>query len=288
MGACAPRQCFTRRSARARAAVGRVGRSELATRLDDDERTMMRDELVVHATDVSRTVSGRVIDAVFLDGHPVSRIVAFVEEHAVSRIVMSTRRRGGLTRLWLGSVSTSLLRSLTCPVLRVRAEVDAPVDPAKPLVRRLLVPLDDWEGSQAMLPHLLALADGLHADWHLFTTVGPGPYTSGGPVPGVGAPCDVIDVITVGATSAAAERLTRLAAELRSRFDSITTCVSTVAPPAAGILDHAEKPALGLIAISFHGRQKFGRVLFGGTTDKVVRGAQTPVLVHRPPYALTS
>ena len=63
---------------------------------------------------------------------------------------------------------------------------------------------------------------------------------------------------------------------------------SALAKRACPVLLVSEKHALDLIAISPHGRGTFGRVLFGGTAEKVARGAQTPVLVVRPPHALTS
>ena len=52
--------------------------------------------------------------------------------------------------------------------------------------------------------------------------------------------------------------------------------------PAAAILEEARGHEIDLIALETHGRGGLARLCLGRVADKVVRGAQTPVLVHRP------
>ena len=59
--------------------------------------------------------------------------------------------------------------------------------------------------------------------------------------------------------------------------------VTEYAPRVAqGLLDLARSQNADLIAIATHGRSGVGRMILGGVTDKVVRGADLPVLVVRP------
>ena len=49
------------------------------------------------------------------------------------------------------------------------------------------------------------------------------------------------------------------------------------------ILDLAEAPTVGLIAIATHGRGAVKRLMLGSVADKLVRTAPCPILVYRPP-----
>ncbi|HEM62357.1 MAG TPA: universal stress protein [Chloroflexi bacterium] len=52
--------------------------------------------------------------------------------------------------------------------------------------------------------------------------------------------------------------------------------------PAEEIIDYAKDENADLIVMCTHGRSGLGRWVFGSVTEKVLRGAQTPVLVVRP------
>lgn len=52
-------------------------------------------------------------------GHPVSRILAFAEEHDCDLIVMGTHGRGMLGHMLIGSVAERVVRQAKCPVLTV-------------------------------------------------------------------------------------------------------------------------------------------------------------------------
>jgi len=69
---------------------------------------------------------------------------------------------------------------------------------------------------------------------------------------------------------------------LRTRSLTVQTRVESHEQPARAILDDAETNAVDLIAVATQGRGGVKRLLLGSVADKVVRGAATPVLVHRP------
>ena len=52
--------------------------------------------------------------------------------------------------------------------------------------------------------------------------------------------------------------------------------------PARGILDYVGANSADLVSIATHGRSPVTRILLGSTADKVIRGADTPVLTVRP------
>ena len=52
-----------------------------------------------------------------------SEIVAYAKSNEVSRIVIATRGRSGLSRFFLGSVTERVVRESVCPVLVVPTEV---------------------------------------------------------------------------------------------------------------------------------------------------------------------
>jgi nucleotide-binding universal stress UspA family protein len=54
-------------------------------------------------------------------GHPAAGILQAGDEAAADLIVMSTHGRGGLQRLWLGSVAWKVVQHTHRPVLLVRA-----------------------------------------------------------------------------------------------------------------------------------------------------------------------
>jgi nucleotide-binding universal stress UspA family protein len=53
-------------------------------------------------------------------GDPAVALAELVEREAIDLIVMAARRRGGLSKLVLGSVATAVLRTAVCPVLTLR------------------------------------------------------------------------------------------------------------------------------------------------------------------------
>jgi nucleotide-binding universal stress UspA family protein len=56
----------------------------------------------------------------YLEGEPSVGICAIAERERVDLIVMSSHGRSGISRLVMGSVTESVLRRATCPVLVVR------------------------------------------------------------------------------------------------------------------------------------------------------------------------
>ena len=69
---------------------------------------------------------------------------------------------------------------------------------------------------------------------------------------------------------------------MRRRGLRVTTSVAVDRQPGHGILIETDAVGSDMIAMATHGRGGFRRAILGSTTDKVIRGTHTPVLLYRP------
>ena len=221
-----------------------------------------------------------IVAATVLSGTAAEAIQRHVEARGGDLVVMATHGRGPMSRFWLGSTADALVRNSTFPILLLR-----PTEDVRPSLRgdfdpkKVLVPLDGSDEGEEILAHALALADDPEA---VFTLLRVFPY------PEEFASSYLPHAIQLNADllkegeAVAREYIHKQAATVGERGINVTGHVSVDASPAAGILHFAERTGADLIAMSTHGRGGVSRMLLGSVTDKVVRGAQIPMLVHHP------
>lgn len=190
-------------------------------------------------------------------------------------IVMATHGRGGLSRAWLGSVADTLIRDIHKPILLVRAREG---DDATPKLRidNLLVPLDGSALAESILKHVLAIAERNRTRITLLRVVSPAYVTTefNGIVQS--------DSLLRERVDAAHEYLNRMATQLGVEGYLVETDVVVSSTAASAILDYTERNGLDVICMATHGRSGVKRLLLGSVADKVLRGAETPVLLYRP------
>lgn len=253
--------------------------AELPTAFYEDEAVREREwqALQALATSLARDWGVTVMPR-RRDGEPVAALAREVVDGDADLVVMSTHGRGPLARAWLGSVADGLLRAVRVPLLLVRPRGEAVERAPRAPFRSILVPLDGSSLSERVLEHAVSLAGRSHARLTLLRTI---PVSVPSPAPlayaggGVAESEAVVEQLRVEARHA----LERVAA----RLGVVTECVvAPAASPAAGILDHAAREDVDLIAMSTHGYGGFTRLIHGSVADKVIRGASTPVLVVRP------
>ena len=255
------------------------------TRLHDEQRREMRNELTALAARVSQDTGLRV-DAAVLDGPVVPTLHRYLAGGSHDLVVMMTHGRGGLSRAWLGSVADGLVRSTPTPLLLVRPGAEWPNKLEEPLFCHVLVPLDGSAAADTVLDHAVSLSTPDETAYTLLTVVVPLPvlaHVSLRPE-AVADGADVDDQLE-GQRVAAQRHLTAMAKELRESGALVDTRVVTHQWPAQGILDVADGQRVDSIALSTHGRGGVSRLLLGSVADKVVRGANVPVLIFRPPHA---
>jgi nucleotide-binding universal stress UspA family protein len=186
---------------------------------------------------------------------------------------MTTHGRSGVSRLWMGSVASEVIRRSPSPVLVIRPDESGSRDEPAPPFRRVLAPLDGSPADDDAVDDMLAVAGSDDVEFTLLHVIVPVVYLAEPPQVGV---------LTEVELEAAAERyLEETARKIRPRGFAVTTRVVTHTQPARAILEYAKEWGADLIAMESHARSAVERLLVGSTTDKVIRASQVPVLVHR-------
>jgi len=204
-------------------------------------------------------------------GSPATEIVAAAKSTGADLVVMGTHGTSGFERLMLGSVAERVLRTCAMPVLTVPPRAQAT---SKLPVKRLLCPVDFSGPSTAALNVALSIAqegDAELAILHVSDVPTDEPLTTRP----IASPEFYAEY-----EAAARERLDGLV-----RDGAATWCHPRTAirhgKPYREILAAAAESRTDLIVIGVHGRNPLDVLLFGSTTNQVVRRATCPVLTVR-------
>ena len=233
-----------------------------------------------------RAVQKRLIDrtdlkltATMLDGPVADALARHIAATNTDLVVMTMNGRGGLARTWLGSVADALIRQLTVTALLLRPSETAPDLDRSPLLQKILIPLDGSRLAEQILEPALALGSLMQAEYRLVQVVEPA--TLIGYAPQAYA-TGLEQEMTGRHRDDAASYLDSVAGRLRSMGVRPATRVIIDRQPAVAILEYARQEGIDLIALSTRGRGGFVRLLVGSVADKVLRGADVPVLIYRP------
>ena len=241
------------------------------------------DDILAHVeSSVGRDVA---VDTRLLRGEPAVALAAYAREVRPSMIVMTSHGRGPISRVWLGSVTDSLVRQAPVPVLIVRPKEDETLRLAPmPGPRRIVVPLDGSKIGEQVVGRLSLVGEATSQEVHLVRVV-----TYPRTVASAYLPHTVLENrVTVDEERAWVETyLERAAVRLREEgFAAVETEAVVDTTAAAGILRYAASVDADLIALATHGRRGFDRLLLGSVADKIIRGAERPVLVMPSPRSL--
>lgn len=209
---------------------------------------------------------------------PAVAVTEAVERERPDLVVMSTHGRGPLSRFWLGSVADHLLRHVTVPLLLVRPAGEGAG--AATSIRRIMVALDLSGESRAVIAPAADVARALGAAIQLLHVVEPAVGIVDGALP-FPVPADATQLERRKQDAEA--RLAPLAAQLESEGISASTRVLVAVGAATTILEERVIGGHDLIAMTTHGAGGVRRMVLGSVADKVIRGAECPVLVLRAP-----
>jgi nucleotide-binding universal stress UspA family protein len=214
-----------------------------------------------------------------LDGEVAETIARHAEDNAFGLTVLATHGRGAVSRLWLGSVSDALVRRLTVPVLLIRPSEEAVVPPATQF-RKALVALDGSVESESALHAALALSDPRRSELILVRVVPPVPIIADAGMPAT----PVVDEgLTEALRAQSEDYLAGVASRVRSPSVTVSTRVLTEPGVANAILHEASIAGAEFVALATHGARGIRRMVLGSVADKVLRGADRPVLLTRVP-----
>jgi nucleotide-binding universal stress UspA family protein len=211
------------------------------------------------------------------DGPVAEALCAEAATAAADLVVLATHGRGPWSRFWLGSVADQLVRRLTVPVLLVRPREGGSDLAGEPVLRRVLIPLDGSDVAEQVMRPATELGGLMQAEYLLLRVVEPlivpDRRLGGNAVAGWNPEL-------AQAAAAGAERyLEGAAGRLRARGQTVQVRVVVNRPAPVTILEEARAGASDLIALATHGRGGAARLLLGSVADKVIRGADGPVLV---------
>jgi nucleotide-binding universal stress UspA family protein len=208
-------------------------------------------------------------------GDAVPEILKVAESLPADVIILGTHGRGGFDRAVLGSVTEKILRKAPCPVLTVPPPVSDAAPNAPVLFERILCPVDFSDSSMTALKYALSLAQEAEADLLLMHVLEGLPVTD----PKLYSHFDLVGYERA-LTDDAAERLKEAVPDEARNWCTPEEIV-TPGKPYAEILRAAKEREAHMIVMGVHGRSPVDLMLFGSTTQHVVRQAPCPVLTLR-------
>ena len=251
--------------------------TSLAADVVRSERDKALTELYALAAECRSTTDADI--GVDLHTGPVADVLeGYAKRHDFDLIVMSSHGRSGISRLSLGSVTDSLIRHTTIPVLVVKP----PPSYLNPRVtepfNRILVPLDGSALAEQVLPCAVALAK-LHGAEITLLHVLPSQAFAGRTV------TDEAPSWSDKAISGAEQYLFSIAERIRATdIPTLTDIVISDNIPNA-ISDYAARQRVSLIGIATHGRGGVARMLRGSVADALLHSATACMLVLKPQLA---
>jgi nucleotide-binding universal stress UspA family protein len=202
--------------------------------------------------------------------HPVQEICAYAGKNDIELIMMGTHGRAGLSHWLAGSVAEEVVRRASCPVMTVRV-LKSNVEAAPYF--NILVPVDFSPYSQKALRYGLTLARLFEANLQVLhvleQTIHPAHY-------GLGE--DLLIRSNPDVPRRSEEELQRLVAQFNSKNVKFQTHLRE-GRGYSEIVRFVQEQESDLVVMGTHGLTGLEHFLLGGTTEKVMRHAECPVLV---------
>lgn len=193
-------------------------------------------------------------------------VIAFVETEHIDLIVTSTQGRTSMLRWLLGNQVEAALNALPVPVLLVR-----------PVLHKIVVPLDGSKWSESAIPRAVEIARQHNAELVLLHV-----YQS--PVWGYADQLAVAGQQQLADQAYEQMRDQLIALRNRLRREGVRAQVQIVRSnnPAQAICEFAEsEEGISMVVMSTHGRTGLSRWLLGSVAQRVMKELRCPVtLVH--------
>lgn len=214
------------------------------------------------------------VDTTVLDGTIADRLESYADEVHADMILIATHGREGTRRFFGGSVTDTLIRHTTLPVLVVHPSEREPVAELVPSLRHMLVPLDGSETGDTILSTVKDLAHATGTRVTLLRVVSYKTVAGSGLFP-------LMSRDTSEASDRARAYLHRIAEELESEGVEVDVRVEKHKSPAGAIAQVANELGVDLVALATHGYGGIKRVLLGSVADEVLRTTPLPILIRR-------
>lgn len=237
------------------------------------EREHIDAYLAIMVARLARTHGVHAVPAV-LEGRPAELLAHYIRTADIGLVVMTTHGRGGLGRLWLGSIADELVRQVTVPVLLLRHGAH----PEGAAFHRIVIGLDGTEQSERSLGPALGLG-GIAAGAHYTLVRVIQPATPMVTPVGLYPPPEGESIEDLA--EAAGNYLEEVADWLREGGVTVDTRV-LVGHAAEEIVTFASKDHSQLVVVGTRAARGMDRLLQGSVADLVMRSAGQPVLIVPP------
>ena len=233
------------------------------------------DEVLEEVRRFTQPVAGSApVEIVVRDGPPVYEIIAQAAQMPADLLVMGTHGRGGFERLFLGSVTEKVLRKVACPTLTVPPNETVPTDAVT--FRMILCPVDFSPPSTRALEYALSLAR--EADARLMVLHVLESYVDAVKLSEVSQ--FTVPEFEQHRKDDALERLRALIPADAREWCTPEEVVIT-GKPHREIVRVASDAGADLIVMGVHGRGAVDLMVFGSTTNQLLREAKCPILTLR-------
>ena len=147
-------------------------------------------------------------------------------------------------------------------------------------VKKILAPIDFSAHSMEAMRGAMELAKDAGAEVHLMHVIAPHRHFI--PLPLATSAEESRELVREAAMiEQAEEELARIKKEDFGDSKKVVT-YAVVGHPVEKLVEYAKEQAIDLIVMATRGRSAVEQMLFGGTTEKIVRSAPCSVLVFRP------
>lgn len=216
------------------------------------------------------------VTPILLEEEDIADSLCGMAESGADLVVMASQRRRAIARFGRASISDTLRRRLSVPLILARGGNEPPDLCVRPAVRQVLIALDGSASAERVLEPAL--------DWG---TLNEAVYTLVHVLPlGVMPPDQPAEgpewIKHVRKNSRRADRVWRAAEMLKRRGYRAKAEFLSAADPARAILRHAQERGADFIALATRGRGGLSRLLRRSIADRLIRRASVPVLVFRP------
>jgi nucleotide-binding universal stress UspA family protein len=246
----------------------------IAAEVAHSERDRALSELYALAAECRAASKAEIM--VDLHAGPIGDVLqGYARRNNVDLIVISTHARSGISRLSLGSVTDSLIRHTTIPVLVVKPPTSYLNPQVIEAFRRIVVPLDGSTLAEQILPRVVELAKLEEAEITLLNVLLPHSYSQK-EIADPTLPWWEKDIARAQAY------LFRIAGGLRRSRVAVTTDIVIGDNVATAIGDFSSREKADLIAIATHGRGGLARMIRGSVADAVMHSSRLSMLVFKP------
>lgn len=214
-----------------------------------------------------------------LVGKPAETIIDYATRNKADLIVMATHGRSGISQWFYGSVANKVLHGSKIPLWLVKAGTCDVEYENKPL--KILVPLDGSKVAESVLPHVKELPLQLPGNKLEFILIRVCEIFA----PPISYPPPMSmnwDEYLAYERAKCKQICLAYLASIRKRLTKHLPKTRTIVPegnPAEEIIKYVERHSIDLIVMSTHGKTGINKLAFGSIAEKVLKGAQSPVLL---------